>query len=167
MSTSARVKTTKLHLSPPLTTRALQPRPIIYRKCDFKSAGNQHTRCLTLARSTGPLSLNAGFHRYHRGLAFAAIYNNPSSSVHTPTSVWGNVTAVGWEGKQKYLCSFLFQDHHELQFEDHPVSSLRPEPASTLHVSLFPRVFPKRENGHDAILMEYDRFDLRKYENLH
>lgn len=91
---SARVKTTEQHLTFPLTTCVLQPSPVIYLKCDFKSAGNQHTRCLTLARSTGPLCLNAGFHRYHRDLAFAAIYNKPSSSAHTPTSVWENVTAV-------------------------------------------------------------------------
>lgn len=135
MSVSSRVKTTKLHLSPPFTSRVLQTRPMIYLECDFKSAGNQHTRRLTLAQSTGPLCLNAGFHRYHRGLAFAVIYNKPSSSLRTPTSVWENVTAVGWEGKQKYLCAFLFQDYHELQPEDHPVSRFRPEPKSTLHVS--------------------------------
>lgn len=145
---SAWVKTTKLHLSPLLTTRGLQRRPMIYLKCDFKSAGNQHAHRLTLARSTGPCSLNAGFHRYRHGLSLAGIYNKPSSSVRTPTSVWENVTAVGLEGKQKYLCPFLFQNHHELQSEDDPVSSLCPEPTSTLHVSLFSK-FSQEENGHN------------------
>lgn len=94
---SARVKTTNLHLSALLTTRVLQPRPMIYLKCDFKSAGNQHARCLTLTRSTGALSLNAGFHRYHHGLAFTAIYKES-------IRVFGKMSLRWVTKKNKNIC---------------------------------------------------------------
>lgn len=127
---------------------------MIYLECDFKSAGNQHTRCLTLARSTGPLSPSAGFHRYRHDLAFAAIYNEPLR-VCALLQVFRKMSqrSAGKE-KQKYLRSLLFQDYRELQSEDHPVSSLRPEPTPPLHVS------PRREKR------PHDCSDSGKYENL-